>query len=390
MKILMINSVCGIRSTGRICTDIAQELERRGHECKIAYGRETVPEKFKRYSLKIGTSLDVKLHGLKARVLDACGLGSKSATKKFIKWVKEYNPDVIHLHNLHGYYINIEVLFKYLAEAGKPVVWTMHDCWAFTGHCSHFGSAKCERWKTGCYACPKKKSYPTSIFLDNSKRNYALKKALFTAVKNLTVVTPSRWLADIVAQSFFNGYPIKVIHNGINLDVFKPTESDFRERLGLGDKRLYLGVASAWHKGKGLHDMISISERLPESAKLILVGLTEEQLGDIPDQILGITRTNNIEELAQIYSAANVFLNTTYSDTYPTVNLEAQACGTPVVTYRTGGSPEGTVEENVVDQGDIDALLALAERDDLRCLERESLSLSAMASSYADLYSQLV
>ena len=176
----MINSVCGIRSTGRICTDIASELEAQGHQVKIAYGRENVPEQFQRYAVRIGNDLDMRLHGVKARLLDASGFGSKSATKRFIKWVKDYDPDVIHLHNIHGYYINIEILFNYLKNSGKPVVWTLHDCWAFTGHCAYFDFAGCEKWKTGCYGCPLKKSYPSSILIDRSKKNYIQKKRLFT------------------------------------------------------------------------------------------------------------------------------------------------------------------------------------------------------------------
>ena len=150
MKVLMINSVCGIRSTGRICTDIAEELEKQGHDVKIAYGRETVPEKYQKYAVRIGTDLDVKLHGIKTRLFDRHGFGSKRATKKFIKWVEEYDPDVIHLHNLHGYYINIKILFDYLKKANKKVVWTLHDCWAFTGHCTHFDFVGCNKWKCKC------------------------------------------------------------------------------------------------------------------------------------------------------------------------------------------------------------------------------------------------
>ena len=171
MKVLQINSVCGIRSTGRICTDLADVLERNGHECKIAYGRETVPEKYQKYAVRIGSDFGVKLHALQSRIFDNTGFGSRRATEKFIEWVKEYDPDLIHLHNIHGYYINIEVLFNYLAKADIPVVWTLHDCWAFTGHCAHYSYVKCDKWKTGCYNCPKKKRYPSSLLLDASKQN---------------------------------------------------------------------------------------------------------------------------------------------------------------------------------------------------------------------------
>ena len=353
MKVLQINSVCGIRSTGRICSDLAEVLEQNGHECKIAYGRETVPEKYQKYAVRIGSDFDVKLHALQSRIFDNAGFGSRRATEKFIEWVKEYDPDVIHLHNIHGYYINIEVLFNYLAKADKPVVWTLHDCWAFTGHCAHYSYVKCGKWNVGCYNCPQKKSYPSSFLFDYSKQNWIKKNVLFTSVNNMTLVTPSKWLANEVKQSFLSKYPVNVIPNGIDLNVFKPTPSDFREKNSLVGKKIILGVASAWGLKKGLFDFVELSKCLDEDYKIVLVGLTEKQKKELPSNILKITRTNNIHELAEIYTAADVFFNPTYEDNYPTVNLEAQACGTPVITYRTGGSVESIPEENVVEQGDL-------------------------------------
>ena len=351
MKILQINSVCGIRSTGRICTDLADILVQDGHECIIAYGRESVPEKYKKLAVRIGNDLDSKLHALQSRIFDNAGFGSRRATENFIEWVKEYNPDIIHLHNIHGYYINIEVLFNYLAEAGKPVVWTLHDCWAFTGHCAYYSYVKCRRWQNGCYNCPQKKNYPSSFLIDCSQRNWLKKKKLFTYVKNMTLVSPSRWLANEVKQSFLGEYPIKVVPNGIDLNVFKPTPSDFREKNGLVGKKIILGVASIWEERKGLNDFIELSKILDDNYKIVLVGLCENQVNDLPKKILAITRTNNVRELAEIYTAADMLFNPTYEDNYPTVNLEAQACGTPVVTYKTGGSIESVPEENVIEQG---------------------------------------
>ena len=356
MKILQINSVCGIRSTGRICTDLAEVLEQNGHECKIAYGRETVPEKYQKYAVRIGNDFDVKLHALQSRIFDNTGFGSRHTTEKFIKWVEEYDPDVIHLHNIHGYYINIEVLFNYLVKADKPVVWTLHDCWTFTGHCAYYSYVKCDKWKTGCYKCPQKNHYPSSLLLDASKKNWQKKKALFTSVKNMTLVTPSKWLANEVKQSCLSKYPVKVIPNGIDLNVFKPISSDFREKNGLVGKKIILGVASIWDKRKGLDDFINLSKILDDNYKIVLVGLSENQMKNLPKNILAISKTNNVQELAEIYTAADIFFNPTYEDNYPTVNLEAQACGTPVVTYRTGGSEESVPEENVVKQGDLTTL----------------------------------
>lgn len=361
MKVLMINSVCGIRSTGRICTDIAETLEAQGHTCKIAYGRESVPQKYEKYAVRIGADTGVKIHGALSRVFDTSGFHSRRATKKFIKWVKTYDPDVIHLHNIHGYYLHIGELFKYLKTCGKKILWTLHDCWAFTGHCSHFDFVGCEKWKTGCYQCSQKKRYPASLLCDRSKKNYRLKKKWFTGIDNLTIITPSQWLADIVKQSFLGEYSVEVVRNGIDLNVFKPTESDFRVRYGLQDKKILLGVTSTWEERKGLADFLKLAQMVDENYAIVLVGLNEKQMQGLPKNVIGITRTNSTKELAQIYTTADVFLNLTYEDNYPTVNLEAQACGTPVITYRTGGSVESVPPENVVDKGDLRAVLKLSE-----------------------------
>lgn len=385
----MINSVCSIRSTGRICTDIANKLEQEGHECKIAYGRENVLSEYEKYAHRITSPLEVKIDGVKSRLFDNAGLNSKRATKKFIKWVEKYDPDLIHLHNLHGYYINIEVLFEYIKRKNKPVIWTMHDCWAFTGHCSHFARINCDKWLSGCHHCPKKKGYPSSVFLDNSKRNYHKKKAVFAGVENMTIVTPSKWLASLVEQSFFKGTKIQVINNGINTDIFKPTQGNFREKYGLQNKKILLGVASAWSESKGLYDFVKLSEKLDDNYKIVLVGLTESQCAELPPQILAITRTTNINELAEIYSTADLFINPTYGDTYPTVNLEAQACGTPVVTYKTGGSVESVPSENVVDTGDMEGLMSIVANENLSIKEGD-FSLEQMVNQYINLYKESI
>ena len=357
MKVLMINVVCGIRSTGRICTDLATALEAQGHEVKIAYGRENVPEQFQKYAVRIGTDLDVKLHGVRARVADGAGFGSKRATEKFIEWVKEYDPDVIHLHNIHGYYINVEVLFNYLKTCGKKIIWTLHDCWAFTGHTPYCDSVNCERWITGCYECPLTKAYPAS-FVDRSKHNWKKKKEVFSGVRDLTVITPSEWLAGLIRKSFLAEYQVKVINNGIDTSQFYPIESDFRKKNGLEGKFVLLGVATSWDEMKGYSDYMKLAELLGEEYKVALVGLTKEQIKGLPREILGIERTSSVKELAEIYSAADLFLNLSYCENYPTVNIEAMSCGTPVLTYKTGGSPE-IVEKYggiVVEQGNTTAV----------------------------------
>lgn len=358
MKILMINSVCGIRSTGRICTDLADALTEQGHTVKIAYGREEVPEKYKKYAYRIGTNLDVKLHGLKARLLDAAGFGSKRATIKFIEWVKKYDPDVIHLHNIHGYYINVEVLFDYLRTCGKKIIWTLHDCWAFTGHAAYCEAANCTRWKTACCNCPKRNDYPISFF-DNSKRNWEKKRSIFTNIPNLQIVTPSNWLARLVKQSFICEYPVSVIHNGIDTSIFKPVDSsELRKKLDIGNKKVILGVAAVWDQRKGLDDFIKLHDLIDKNEyQIILVGLKQKQINNIPAGTIGISRTNSVQDLVEYYSLAYAFVNPTYEDNYPTTNLEAIACGTPVITYDTGGSGESANWfGGIVNQGNIKEL----------------------------------
>jgi glycosyltransferase involved in cell wall biosynthesis len=363
MKVLMINTVCGIGSTGRICTDIADILEKEGHEFKIAYGRGTVPEKYKKNALKIGNNFDVNLHVLLARFFDGAGFYSKYATKKFIKWIEKYNPDVIHLHNLHGYYLNIEILFKYLKKSNKKVVWTLHDCWAFTGHCAYFDFAKCDKWRTYCFNCNQKNEYPKSIFIDNSKRNYLKKKVAFVGLRNMTIVTPSQWLAGLVNLSFLKEYDVKVINNGIDTTIFKPTDNNFKEKYSLQKKKVILGVAGVWSKRKGLEDFIKLATMVGENYAIVLVGL-DDKVKDLPNNVLAIGKTNNVQELAEIYSSADVFVNTTYEDNFPTVNIEALACGTPIITYKTGGSVEAVTEScgMIVEQGNVAVLKESIEK----------------------------
>lgn len=351
----MINVVCGIRSTGRICTDLADALTEQGHTVKIAYGREQVPEKYKKYAYRIGTNLDVKLHGLKARLLDAAGFGSKRATIKFIEWVKKYDPDVIHLHNIHGYYINVEVLFDYLRTCGKKIIWTLHDCWAFTGHSAYCDAIDCVQWISGCDKCPQKKEYPKS-FLDRSKCYWKRKKMVFTRIPNLTIVTPSNWLAGLVKKSFLCNYPVQVIHNGIDTSQFHPMDNNFKSDHDIENSVMLLGVSTSWDEMKGYSDYLKLADMLGDGYRVVLVGLTKEQKENLPTNVVGIERTNSVRELAQIYSAADLFLNLSYCENYPTVNLEAVACGTPVLTYNTGGSPESACGGIVVERGNLNAV----------------------------------
>ncbi len=358
MRVLQITAFSGWGCTGRIAQGICETLQENGDETAIAWGRtNTAPDTIK--TIQIGNHTDQLIHGLYTRLTDRCGFGSKKVTKKFLEEIEQYDPDVIQLHIMHGYYINLEVLFQYLSKKNIPVVWTFHDCWAFTGHCPYFDIVGCEKWIKGCEHCEQKLHHPKSIMLDNSKDNYKRKKELFTGVEKMVVVTPSMWLKKLVEKSFFGKYPVKMIHNGIDTTKFKPTYGDVKKKYQIPDKKILLGVSSTWASGKGMADFAELSKRLPSEYQIVLVGLDEKQLQELPKEIIGIKRTDQVEELAELYTLAYAFLNLTYEDNYPTTNLEAIACGTPVITYETGGSVEIVAETGygiVVPQGDLNAL----------------------------------
>ena len=343
MKVLQINTF-GNLSTGKIAVDIYRTLRAHGSEGAVAFARNEVPGDVP--SFKIGNPLSVYTDGVFTRLTDKAGHYSKGATEKLIKQIKEYDPDIIHLHNLHGYYINVPMLFDYLKDAGKPVVWTLHDCWAYTGHCCYYSMAGCEKWKThGCSKCPQKKAYPASIFKDNSSKNFSEKNQMFHSVKNLHLVCVSKWLDNELRASFLKDIPSRVIYNGIDTSVFKPSSGNFRIKYDVGDKRIVLGVASTWDTRKGLADFIGLSKILDERYKIVLVGLNDKQKASLPDNMLGIGRTDGPKELAEIYSASNVLFNASVEETFGLPNVESLACGTPVVAYNCTGIPE-TMTEN--------------------------------------------
>lgn len=352
MKLFQINSTLNWGSTGRIAEEIGQTAISKGWESYIAYGRYSNGSVS--HTIQIGSRWNVYNHFLRTRLFDNHGLASKRATKDLINQIENINPDVIHLHNIHGYYLNYKLLFDFFSCVNKPIVWTLHDCWSFTGHCSYYSYVGCNRWQTLCNDCPQKRSYPISWLLDRSEQNYRDKIQAFTSVKKLTLVPVSNWLAGEIKQSFLKDYPIKVIHNGIDTDTFVPRELN-KVDLGLEDRFLILGIASVWSSRKGLADFIELRKFLPDDYSIVLIGLDEKQIRSLPKGIVGIKRTNSVGELAAYYSLSDVYFNPTWEDNFPIVNLEALACGTPVITYRTGGSVEA-VDENtgfIVEQGDI-------------------------------------
>lgn len=350
MKVLFINTVYRRGSIGRIMHDIGSVLEEQGHSYMVAYGRGQKTEDS--HGWFIGGKYTAHIHALLSRFTDKGGFYSTKATKELVRFIRQYQPDIIHLHNLHGYYINIEVLFRFLKEefTGK-VIWTLHDCWAFTGHCAYYAYVKCDKWKTHCCKCSQKGKYPKSVFLDNSRDNYARKKQAFTGVANMTIVTPSEWLAQQVKESFLGEYPCRVINNGIDLAAFSLQDVE-------KDKKMLLNVADGLDDRKGHTDLFRLIELLPEDYKLVIVGLKKQDLKHIPKKVIPVLHTETLNELARYYSQAGWFVNTTYEDTFPTVNMEALACGTPVITYRSGGSPEIPDETCgvTVEPGDISAI----------------------------------
>ena len=308
MKILQINTVVNSGSTGRIAEDISKLLISKGHESYIAFGRGN--SRSTATLIRIGNYSNIRLHGVKTRLLDRHGFGSKWATNKFIQKIADIKPDIIHLHNVHGYYLNVEILFNYLKSFNIPVVWTLHDCWAFTGHCSHFDYVNCFRWETGCFSCPNKKAYPASWFLDNSKLNYKQKNVLFNSVPLISVITPSQWLADYVSKSFLGRYPVSLIRNGIDLGIFYPRNTSIiKKRLGIENKFMVLGVANVWNQRKGLDDFLQLRKIIDDDSVIVLVGLSRKQMKNLPKGVIGISQTENIDELAEFYSAADVFIN---------------------------------------------------------------------------------
>ena len=356
MKILQINCIANSCSTGRIAEQIGELAQQEGWESYIAYGQYAYTSSSK--LIRIANKFDLGIHFIETRLLDRHGLSSRLATKRLIKKVKEINPDIIHLHNIHGYYLNYPILCDYLISSGKPVVWTMHDCWALTGHCAYFDTANCERWKSGCFQCPLKSIYPKSIFADRSQKNYIQKTQWFTALDNLTIVAVSGWLNDIVKQSILKEKRLELIHNGIDIKRFHPVEN-VDNHYHFQGKKVLLGVVASWTAEKGFYDFISLSKHISDEYCIVMVGVNDSMKKKLPHNIIGINKTENLETLSQLYSRALVLLTLSHNDTFPTTNLEALACGTPVITYPTGGSPEAVDDKTgfVVEAGDFDKVI---------------------------------
>ena len=352
--LLQINTTLNSGSTGRIAEQISIMAQRRVWNCYIAHGGRYVNQSQIK-TIQISSKADNIFHAIKGEFLGRHGFGSTISTKRFLKRIDEIKPDIVHLHNLHGYYVDIEILLSYLAEKNIPVVWTLHDCWSFTGHCTHFENYGCYKWKTLCEKCPLLMTQYKSRLFDRSKENYLIKQRLYSSLGNLTLVPVSNWLGGLLPESILANHSIRVIQNGIDLSLFKPTENNVRSKLNISsDKRLILGVVASGFKGK--REFIELTKN--PCYQVVVVGVNRAWMNGVPENMICVERTNSQKELAEYYTAADVFVNPTYDESLGLTNLEAQACGTPVVTYKAGGSPE-TIDENTgiaVERGDIIAM----------------------------------
>lgn len=400
IKIFQISSELNTGSVGRIAEQIGESVLNERWESHIAYARDHQPSTS--ISYKIGNDIDIYCHAFYTRITDKHGFASENATKKLIAKIEKILPDLIQLQHMHGYFINIKILFEYLSKKNIPVVWTFHDCWSFTGHCAHYDFINCQKWQTQCEKCPQIHEYPNSL-VDNSYQNYNNKKNLFNSVTNLTIVPVSKWLGEEVKKSFLKTQNVKVIHNGIDLEKFKPTHNPkIITDHHLENKFVILGVASPWTEKKGLKYFIELSSKLDKDFQIILIGLDQKQIKNLPANIIGIERTDNIQQLAEYYTIANVFINPTLEEALGMTNVEAQACGTPVITFKSGGAPEtvSPLTGIVIDKGNSkqlhDAVLTLKEKksfyDSSSCRNYiiENFDKTKCFSKYITLYKELL
>lgn len=395
MKVLQINSFFSEGGPPRIVKGIYDTIIENGDECVLAAARANPLPGMDIY--KIGNKLTTYYCALSSRLFDNDGFVAVSSTKRLIKRIRNYDPDIIHLHNLHSYYMQVEGLFSYLKECGKPVVWTLHDCWPMTGHCPHFTMTKCNRYKTGCYQCPQKTSFPASYGLDQSRRNWNRKKAAFSGVPRMTLVPVSQWLDSVVKESFLKEYPTRVIYNGLDLKPFRHVKSNFRERYGLEEKKLILGVALHWTEKKGLYDYFKLAGMLDDSYRIILVGDIGDGIQELSGNIIPIEPIYDDNKLAEVYSTSDLCLNLSYEETFGLTSVESLACGTPIITYDLTAVPEiaRMFEAPVVHAGNIGELKKTIENYfqgntpdkhyDVSCFDEKVLY-----QQYYDLYKELL
>lgn len=353
--LLLINVALNTGSTGKIVEGIGGLALSQGWDVYAAHGARYVNQSSLK-SYQVTNNAGEILHYIESCLFDAQGRGSRKETKRFLKVIDEIKPDVVHIHNIHGCFLNYPILFQYLREKNIPVVWTLHDCWAMTGHCVHFMRTDCEQWKTQCVKCPQKHDFPSSYLLDRCKSNYTLKKQLFTAMEKLRITTVSSWLKGVVEQSYLRKFSVVVVPNGVDTSKFVYTEGDIRERYGIGDKKLVLAVASGFEERKGIYDFVKLSKMLPKEYQLLLVGTNDNDKKALSDNVIAVTRANGVKELAAFYSAADVLLSLSYEETFGLTIIEAMSCGTPAIVYDNTAQPELITPETglVVANGDVE------------------------------------
>ena len=361
MRLLQINTTVNSGSTGRIADGIGIAAQKAGFDSWIAYGR--CAKKSSSHLIKIGSNLDHYEHAVETRLFDNHGLASRTATICFLKKIDKIKPDLVHLHNIHGYFLNYKIFFQFIQEKKIPIVWTIHDCWPFTGHCAYFTTCGCDKWINGCFSCPQSKTYPSSCLFDRSKKNFIDKKSAFLLLDNLTLVSVSQWLNDLVSQSFFKKYNHIYIYNGVDTNTFSPSSNSELIRCKLGfkqDETMLLGVACPWSERKGFQDFIDLSKVLSPKQRIVLIGLTKKQIEGLPHNIIGIERTESTKQLAEYYSAADITLNLSKEETFGLTTVEGFSCGTPAIGYNCTATPELITSNTgyIVSAGDHSSLLA--------------------------------
>ncbi len=452
MRIAHIN-VTATLSTGRIAADLCRLSIRQGHEALLCYGRGNAPvdiptlrvgdllpdpEEHRRGAIakslrrlrrrvRLGSaSMGVRIHAGLSRITDRAGFYSRHTTRRFIRQLELWQPDLIHLHNIHGYYLHLPTLMDYLRRTQVPVVWTLHDSWAYTGHCAYYqfpvepflrsrnDTAKplrqrnskpsaCLKWQEGCSRCPLKRTYPASWLLDRSTRNYKDKKALFSGLPHITLVTPSQWLADEVRRSFLSQYPVYAMPNGIDLSLYAPCDdARFMQETAVfygldqvGERKLVLSVAAVWDERKGLADLVELARALGDGYCVAAVGLTQRQIDALPYYMLGLPRTRNVRDLCVLYTAADVYVSMSQGETMGMTLVEAMACGTQVLCYQSTAMPELITPRcgETVPVGDIDAAVRAVKqlcqnpRDPLFCIGRAAeYGMNLRYEKYMELY----
>lgn len=335
-KLLQINVTANWGSTGRIAEECNNYARAKGWETYFAYGRYSNPIK----SVVIaGPSIkwDVYKHYIENLILDNEGLASRHVTHLLVKRIEELQPDIVHLHNIHDHWLNYKILFDYLNQTNIKIVWTFHDFWAITGHCSHFVQANCDKFKKGCYDCPFTNGKLLPLF-KQTRRNYNLKKQLFSINKNLTIVPVSEWVGENIQQSFLKDKPTVVIPNGVDTEIFKPTIMD--NKYQFDDKFVIMAVSSQWKsRSKGLNNYIAMADLLQDDEVIVLVGVPDYISKKLPKNIIGICRTNNQQELAALYTRADVVCSFSEAETFGLTIIEGYACGTPAVVYNNTAPP---------------------------------------------------